>query len=395
MSRKKVKEIVTRFPNLECGFFAALLDYCPQACRHLNITTGQLKWRFISTATKINKPDDDPEIIYFNVGGGQFDQHGKPENQSLCQLCSLDLVRESYNFLDRRPWIRDIFELIRANDKEGERISRHHFNLRELMTALSYKYQDDPQLVLNWLTLAFCGVFECCKAGIPIKNIFNPEEMVKGVAKWAPLKLAEFEELLNEAVATLQQHWAWAKRAVKKAEDFGKFNTVFVTTIGEIKIIEVLSNSFKTGAAGRQAGYQIVIQWNRDRHCQIHGGHLREKLNGSIIKKWAHMGEVASEVRLLEAKSRGRQIASDQDLTKSGFVTFSGNEAVVPWYLPEFVTSLYNGTMSSGADIPPTVIDRQKLFEAVYQSLPRCLAVVKIDNGEREIVSQEEAINAL
>lgn len=384
MSRK-VKKIITRFPNLECGFLAALLAYCPTVCRHLSITTGKLLWDFISTATKINDPDDNPEIIYFNVGQGEFDQHGKIENQSLCQLCSLDLIRESYDFLHGRPWIKEIFQLVRANDIRGERISRHPFNLREIMTALSYNYKGNPKLVLDWLTLAFCGIFECCKAGIPIKDIFNPEEIIKGVAKWAPLQLEWFEELLSESIVTIKKHRAWANKAIKAAESQSRTRTINVTTVGQVKVIEVFCDSFKTGSAGRQAGYQVVIQWNTDGHCQIHGGQLQEKSGETTIKKWVHMGEVASALRLLEAKFRGRQIAPGQDWTKSGMVMFAENQTAIPWYLPEFDTSLYNGTMSS-PDIPKTIIGRKKLFDTVCQSLPKSRAVIQVNDNDREIM---------
>ena len=394
MSRK-IRQVVTRFPNLECGFLAGLLNFCEQVRRHLGITTGKLGWEFISTATKVEDPDGDPEVIHFNVGQGRLDQHGKPENKSLCQLCSLDLVREDYDFLKGRPWLREIFELVRANDIRGERISRHPFNLRELMTALSYNYKDNPQLVLDWLSLAFYGVFECCQAGLPIEKVFNPQEMVKGVALNSPQQLEWFETLISEAIATVKQHWSWAQSAVKRAVAKSRCKLVQAPTVGDIKVIEVFCDSFKTGAAGRQAGYQIVIQWNKDGHCQIHGGHLQEKNDdGLVVKKWAQLGEVARALRLLEAKFRGRKIKDGQDWTKNGVIYFAEDETPIPWYLPEFGTSLYNGTMSS-ENIPPTVIGRSKVFETVCQALSKCQAIVQVGNSQREIVSQKEMAGAL
>ena len=394
MSRK-IRQVVTRFPNLECGFLVGLLNFCEQVRRHLGITTGKLEWDFISTAVKVENPDGDPEVIYFNVGKGQFDQHDKPENKSLCQLCSLDLIRENYDFLKGRPWLREIFELVRANDIRGERISRHPFNLRELMTALSYNYKDNPQLVLDWLSLAFIGVFECRQAGIPIKNIFNPEEMVKGVALNSPQQLEWFEDLLKEAISTVKQHWSWANSAVKVARAKGRYKLIHVSTVGNLKVIEVFCASFKTGAAGRQAGYHIVIQWNKNGHCQIHGRHVVEKnYDGLVVKKWAHLGEVAKALRFLETIFRGRRIKDGQNWTKNGVIYFAEDETAIPWYLPEFLTSLYNGTMSS-ENIPPTVIGRSKVFETICQALPKCQTVVQVGNGQREIVSQREMAEAL
>src|SRR3989344_9405635 len=127
--------------------------------------------------------------------------------------------------------------------------------------------------------------------------------MVKGVTFNSPQQLEWFETLISEAIATVKQHWSWAQSAVKRAVAKNRFKLVSVPTVGDIKVIEVFCDSFKTGAAGRQAGYQIVIQWNKDGHCQIHGGHLQEKNDdGLVVKKWAHLGEVARALRLLEAK---------------------------------------------------------------------------------------------
>ena len=387
-------EGIMRFPNTECGFLGGLFDYFPYVRRRLGITTGKLTWEFLSTATRKDEIGDTGGKFVFNVMKGKFDQHGNPKNQELCRVCSLDLVRESYDFLQyRSKWLEEIFELVRANDISGERISRHPFNLRELMTALSYNYKNDPQLVLDWLSLAFCGVFKCCEAGILIEDVFNPEEMVKGVTLYSPQQLEWFEELLHEAISTIKQHRYWANKAIKAAESRGRFATINIPSVGKVKVVEVFCDSFKTGAAGRQAGYQIVIQWNQDGHCQIHGGHLKEKSEESVTKKWVHMGEVAKELRFLEAKFRGRKIKDGQDWTANDFILFAENDTAIPWYLPEFLTSLYNGTMSS-ADISPTVIGRRKIFEAVCRSLPRCLAVIKVNNNDRKIVSQPELVSS-
>lgn len=385
-----------RFPNTECGFLCGLFDFFPHIRRRLGITTGKLTWEFLSTAISGEEFGDINGKFVFNVAKGEFDQHSRPENKEICQLCSLDLVRESHDFLQRRPkWLEEIFELVRANDIRGKRISRHPFNLRELMTALSYDYKNNPQLVLDWLSLAFCGVFECCQAGVPIKNVFDPKEMVKGVALYSPQQLEWFEILLNEAIATVKQHWSWAKAAVKAAEAKSRYKTVSVPVVGAVKVIEVFCDSFKTGAAGRQAGYQIVIQWNKDGHCQIHGGHIRGKNDdGLVIKKLVHLGEVARALRLLEAKFRGRKIKDGQDWTQSDFILFAETNTVIPWYLAEFLTSLYNGTMSS-ENISPTVIGRKKLFEVVCQALPKCWAVVQVGDSEQKIIGQTETAGSL
>ena len=385
MNGKKIRKIITRFPNLECGFFAALLMYCENVCRHLNVTTGKLLWEFVSTASKIVEPDNDPETVYFNVGKSRFDQHGKPENRSLCQMCSLDLVRGAYDFLAKRPWLREIYALVRANDIRGERISRHQFNLRELMTALSFTHRDEPQTVLDWLALAFCGVFERCKAGESIELVFDPEQIKVGVFAYCPEKSPWFDEIMDEAVKTVKLHWSWANKAVRSARQNGRQARIFVPALNqEIDVLEVWCDSFKTGSAGRNAGYQIVIQWNTDGHCQIHGGCVSEVIDGEKVREWLHLGKVAAKLRHLEATFSGRGIKVGQDWMATDFIKFADG-ANIPWYLPEFLTSLYNGTMSS-RDVKTTKIGKRKVFDAVCRALPECDTVVQVGNGDRRIV---------
>lgn len=387
---RKITKIVTRFPNLECGFFAALLAYCTSVCKHLGITTGKIAWEFISTALKVDDPDGDPETVYFNAGKGKLDQHGKPENRSLCQICSLDLVRGMYDFLTRRPWLREIFKLVRANDIHGTRISRHPFNLREMMTAMSYNYKNDPQLVLNWLSLAFCGVFENCKNGEKMKDVFSPRQLKSGVARYCVEKSEWFDELVDESIKTIRRHTNWANKMVKAAERRSKTRSVFIPSIGKrVRVIEVFCDSFKTGAAGRGAGYQIVIQWNQDGHCQIHGGNISEKTDKTTTKYWVHLGKVAMELRRLEAVCSGQTIKPDQDWATNGSILFA-DETKIPWYLPEFLTSLYNGSMSS-RDVPVTTIGRNKLLAAICKALAKCDAVVQVNNEDKKVVELEEA----
>ena len=405
MSSKKINRVITRFPNLECGFFDGLLEYFVQVRRRLGITTGKINWEFISTAMEVEYPDGDPQTVSFNTGGGRWDQHGKKANESLCQMCSLDFVREEYDFTKHRPWLRKVFELVRDNDVRGTRISRHKYNLRELMTALSFKYSDNPELVLNWLSLAFCGIFENCRDDVNIKKVFDPEIMKDGVALFFAMRAVEdlvnfdntdtqkavekidwFEKITNEAIATLNQHWNWAQKAVAKAEELGKTRSVFVPALNkQIKVIEIFCDSFKTGAAARAKDYQVVIQRNKSGHVQVHGGFIKEEDGENIIKKWIHMGWVAKELRFHESRFRNTKIA-DRDWTISGVVyDIQGNK--IPWYLPEFLTSLYNGTMSS-RDVPPTKIGKRKLFNIVCSALGsvQCGIIVQKNNNTKQVV---------
>lgn len=378
----KIKRIKTRFPNLEVGFFAGLLVYLERMRVNLGITTGELEWVFVSTASEA-EPEDE-ETICFNAGGGKYDQHGHPDNSLLGRVCSIDLVRGDYDFVRQRPWLREIYQLISANDVMGLRISRHPFNLRELLWGLTVTRADDPKLVLDWLTLAFCGVFNNLKEGISVKKVFEPEQLSKGVAAYVSdsSQWSWFSELLDEAIVAIKRQVSWAKAAIKAAEDYDRVREVYVPSIdATVKVIEVRCDSVKTAPMARQAGYQLVIQWNKDGHCQIHGGTIKS----GEIRKQVDLGVVAQQIRFFEAKFRHTSMASGQNWQGSGFVVFE-NESNNPWYLPEFRTSLYNGTVSS-KDVEPTRIMPNKLLEMVVAALPKCDGIVREGNsGERDFV---------
>jgi hypothetical protein len=351
--------------------------------------------------------NNNPMRVFFNTGRGKWDQHGKPENESLCTKCSMDYVQDDYDFTANRPIaMREVYELIRNNDISGARISRHPYNLRELMTALSFKYRDDPQLVLDWLSLAFCGVYEGCKKEFNINKIFDPQVIKRDVALFltknvenvrdfedisvqeASQKFEWFENIMKEAIGILKEHLVWAKRCVAKAEELGKIKNVFVPALSQrIRVIMVRCDSPKTAAFARSKGYNVVIQINKSGHVQVHGGCLKETTDGHTIKKWINMSWVAKELRFWEARFRGVTIA-ESDWTISDVVHDTDGKKI-PWYLPEFLTSLYNGTMSS-RDVSPTQIRDSKMFEIICKAFrsDRCEMLTQIDDGPREIVEK-------
>jgi hypothetical protein len=366
-----------------------MLMYFPVICQRLRITVGQITWEFIPTSDEVPE-NTDPTVAYFNVGGAdkKWDQHGKPDNESLCKKCSLDFVRGQYDFLRYRKWLVDVYQLVRNNDVKGSRISRHPFNLRELMTAMSHRHRNVPKLVLDWLALAFCGVFENCKAGVNIKEVFDPKLISAGVEAYCqrtdqPEQIAWFDKLITGAIQTLKDHWKMAQEAVQRAEKAEACREVFVPALDQyVKVIEVWCDSFKTGAAGRQSGYHIVVQRTRDGHCQIHGGTV-SKIDGQ--RKWLHLGQVAKVLRQLEARACQKAIRAGQDLSKNGDVLFD-DKTKIPWYLPEFLTSCYNGTLSNNVKV--TRLSKGVVFEALCNALPICDIVV--ENGDERWVEETE-----
>ncbi len=402
----KIRKITTRFPNLECGFFAALLTI-RRVREHLNMASPtSLEWRFKSTAVLRQEsiPTDPAELdkifrqkgwVFFNVAGGDWDQHGKKGNSSLCQICSLDLVREDYDFTVHRPWLKKIFNLVRANDLDGTRISPHRYNLRELMTALTVMHPDEPELVLEFIKLGFCGAFERCQAEVTLDYIFDPEEMKIGVEDCAQSQSKWFNNLVDEAINFIDEDWEAAKQDVMDAEKKRKVYTLIhpdlPETIRRLRVIEVRSDSTKAAQAARRCGYQVAIVWRPDGHCQIFTGNIFEYGedgggNGKkpIIAQWRiDLGAVAGRLRMLEANfatPRQRLRGNYSQWTGSGFVYYTNNKAC-PWYLPEFLSGLFNGTLSS-PDVPPTKVRHDKVFTETINLLPSCRLLRQENGGE-------------
>lgn len=376
------KRIITRFPNLECGIFQGLLDYSRRTRENLGFTSGEIEIVFQSTN---HEGARDPDAVYFNTGRRDWDQHGQPENATLCSICSLDLVRGDYDFLKRRPWLPEIYEKVRQNDIKGTRISNHPRNLRELMNGLTAAYPEDPKLVLEWLSLAFCGVFENVKNGVNIKKIFDPEILVKGVNAYDPEKSEWFQKLLFEAQKTVSAQEDWARKAIAKAEEFKRTSEVMVPAIGaKVKLIEVLCDSIKTGPIARKAGYHIVVQWNRDDHVQIHGGIIKI----GEAKFQLDLAPLVAKLRQVESDAEGMVIDERHNLQDTLCVRYADGRRV-PWFFPEFRTSIYNGTLSS-KDVAPTKIERGELFDIIKRTLPRCSQLAQNDPGEAEAASGSE-----
>ncbi len=359
----KIRKIITRFPNLETGFFGALTGI-EKFRRHLGITAGQLKWEFISTASQIGK--DEPGVVYFNVGGNNansWDQHGHPANQSLCELCSLDVVRGNYDFLWYRPWLRKIYAVIRQNDIDGRRISRHKYNLRELASGLNAIYADEPQIVFNWLVLAFSGIFANCKYG-GVAKIFDPDQLVRGVERYDVRRMEWFQKLLHQAIKKIDRQWESAQKAIATAEEDRWNSTVERKYLGSIRIVLVKTKSAKVAAASRKAGYHVCIQWPGDGHCQIHGGTILA--NGA--KCQIDMSLVAAELRRAEAKLSRQRIDQRERLSQAGYVHIFPSGKAIPWYLPEYRTAVYNGTLSS-PNVPATILKPGEVMDLTEEAI--------------------------
>ena len=413
----KIQRIVTRFPNLECGFFSALLTI-RRIREGLDIatTSGEVEWQFVSTAT-LKKPNPNADaqfiqetlrkqgVIFFNAGdarsAGKYDQHGRPENQSLCELCSLDLLRQDYDFLVRRPWLCDIFRLIRQNDIDGSRISRHKHHLRELMVAATQEWRDKPKAALDFLTLAFCGVFEQAKNGVPVSQLFDPDVIKQGVAKHAPDQADEFTKQVDRFIVRLGEFWRQALRDVANAERYGKiaeFRHPDFPLRRPWKAIMLYSTSPKAAQAARYKGYHLIMVRNpnspsrksRDKHVQIFSGTMfqwsvkdPDHKHPPVVRWRLDMGQIARQLRILEANfQEPRQRLEKGDWTSSGMIYYETGLAC-PWYVPEFRTAVFNGTDSS-KDIPPSKIRADKIFQEMVAKAPECGLLIQVPKKDKK-----------
>ena len=389
----KTVKIVTRYPNLEVGFFGALLEYLPPLRDALDLDQ-EIQWEFISTAeidAASQRRKHEPGVLCFDIGGCDLDHHGlNTGNLPFQARCSLDLLREKYDFVARYPFITEAFDRVRLNDLQGEAVSRHPHNIRELMTALTASLPDEPQVVLDWLSVAFCGVFWLCQSNdISNDQLFDPDTLLRGVSKYCPERYSWFSELLQTAENALQVEWDLAVAAVGQAVKQGWSAEVFVPALKrKIKVILVFGDSTKIGPAARKQKFNLIIQANPDGHVQIFSGTINDHQSN---RRWKiHLGALAARLRELEAVFNGRKIRVNQDWEATGNIYYD-NGVPIPWHLPEFSantnvtpTALFNGSLSS-LDVPASKIGSRKLFLEARQALPRCSAIL-----QEQIIDEEE-----
>ncbi|MBI4281421.1 hypothetical protein HY625_01230 [Candidatus Uhrbacteria bacterium] len=367
-------KVVTRFPNFEVGFFAALLEYFEWVRRKLEVTRGALSWEFIPAGglqfSKYvgKKPADlaaDGKLL-FNVGEGAFDQHGRPENIGNANggmICSGDVLRmDGYDFLGRRAYLTRLYEIVAANDVSGVSVSGDKENFREAMVGLTAKYQEKPEVVLEFLTLGFCGLFELARNGEELADPYARASLERAVLAYAPEKADRFRTLYQEAMNCLIEEW---NRAVADYGSGRRERRISHPEMGgrQLKVVSFRSGSCRAGHVARRNSADVTIIQNPDGHVQVTARILF--LKGG--KKRLNLGYVAAALRKEEAYLLTTRL--EEDVTKVGFF---GNGMIIPWYFAEFLTMVANGTVGNNV-IPVTKIPIGRILELVIATLPTCV----------------------
>ncbi|OGY45891.1 MAG: hypothetical protein A3A24_00335 [Candidatus Buchananbacteria bacterium RIFCSPLOWO2_01_FULL_46_12] len=410
---KIIKILVLRWdPNLETALFVALVTRYPRIARNLGITTGKLEFRFLSTLNN-DRPqtktrfealcreleitlEQIDQAAHFNQGGQGFpgwDSHGLPDG---AVKCSLQVALDDHDFLEYRDYLRRVVEPIMANDSQAKALSKDPHNLREFATVLGELYPDNPRMVLEWLVIAFCGLFFQAKRGVKKDVIFNDRSILAGVEDYfadqvasgmneveADQKLRWFKQLGWEAIDRADAAWEEAEDAIKEAETKGRIAEVMVGSLGRTaKVIHVVTKAAncKVPPAARKAGYGVIIHWTGE-HYTIHGNML-DCPDG--IRRALDFGEIIAAIRRREVSFMQQRLSDQVDLRASGYV-FALDSTRIPGFLNPQRNIAASRTRSS-PDSPQTNFkDRQRFFQIVCEATQRCAAIDKgpVTNGHK------------
>ncbi|MFA6322913.1 MAG: hypothetical protein WCX71_05625, partial [Candidatus Buchananbacteria bacterium] len=237
----------------------------------------------------------------------------------------------------------------------------------------------------------FCGVFKRAQANVALDRVFSLEEIKLGVAEFAPERAPWFNDEARKAILALVWDWKQALDDVKGAEEakktfFWKSNEGLPGLLGRtVRVLELRSDAFSAAKASRYRHYDLVVVHRSNGHCQVFCGtmfQLKSATDKTVIGKWrVDLDQVARRLRLLESRfTVPRKFleceGNDVSWTQSGFCYYQNLEKAsampaCPWYLPEFRTAVFNGSLSS-PNVPPTKIRHDKIMVELLAGLPEC-----------------------
>ncbi len=367
--------IITRFPNFEVGFLAALLRAFPALRASLELP-DDFRWDFIPAGGlewsqyrgRAPAELETEGNILFNAGGGKFDQHGIEENrQGGGKFCSLDLVlRACPNIVSEK--VQPLVARISANDVAGIAISKDQ-RLRDAMMGLTVKYTSDPMTVLRFLELAFFGAIRRAEAGQVAEDPFSLEELTASVAFAAPESLADFRARFAEALAAIEAEWKTAEYdfAHGRGQNQGPFTKSIMhpSRRAPLRVCAFPSDSIRAQQYARYKKYDVVVIQSKNGHVQIATRHLFQP---GGRKGRIDCAPIAAALRRAEAERRQLTQLPDGDVMTVGFW---GDGRAIPWYLPEFRGAVFNGTRGNPT-VPPTLLTLAEICTIVYGALPEC-----------------------
>jgi len=391
--RKLRNVIVTRLPNVEVIFFWALLNHFPYLRELLDIVpSGPLFWEFVSAGMKV--PDrfkNRDDVLFFNTGGKDFDQHGRPENDRFSNVCSLDLVRQELDFTSVCGSIKPLYEKVRANDLTGQSLSRPgQKDFRHIITGLMLAgVKTERILIVGGYLMRI--LFEAALNDRLPSDPFSVESLRKAIAVPSNISFIEYDkknfiESLNReidrALHQLEYEWKLAKLDLKHNVELRA--TVKHPRIGRaLKMVLVYSDSYSIGPHSRQKGIDILVvirpKGSVKGHVQIFA---RDIFQGKDVLR-LDLAPVAHSLRKKEIENSGRKLLTGQNISTPRFAYWQdreGNVSEVPWYLAEFRSAIFNGAISN-MDVPRTNLSDREIFRIVKENLRKCHLLTKKDGN--------------
>lgn len=73
---------------------------------------GKAQIAFVNAGERLPGSEDDPSVMHFDTGGGEYDQHGK----GLSKTASAVLVAEKLGLIEKYPGIKPLLEMVTATD---------------------------------------------------------------------------------------------------------------------------------------------------------------------------------------------------------------------------------------------------------------------------------------
>ena len=436
--RKEV--VVVRYPNLETFVFLAIISLYKIVREKLNLVDDfEIHW--VPAGEEAPGDVKGRPHLNFNVGGGPFDQHGDPRNREINQVCSLDLVEEVVGFT-ALPWLQPVYERVRRNDLQGERVSNSPKNLREILKLWEitlgeerrgvHQQDDSVDELVDNLIISIFGMTptdEFVSSGLELTKILlrylhhlwlqkrKPEEEpfhwknIKAALEWAESETEEAEKIqhlrerIKEAFDFKEEEQQWAREELQRAQVIYIRHPQLPRPLKVALVDE--ARSYELGPVSRSKEFNIdviIIKRHSVERCHqgvaqifsrdLHFGGKQFRLDLAPVagllryREAGHKG-VPSQKEKQQWERPGRVIVPQARRIKALVVRGQRQELFSPvvirgespWFFPEFRAAIFNGTRGNPEDIVPTQLSGQEIFNLVAEALPFCPLMYRDEKG--------------